>query len=342
MSQSTTSRRSDAQIDLEERRQIDRMAQSRVPIDEIAARLGRHRSTIYRELKRNRLTDTQWPDLNGYYAMTANDVAGRRRKRLWKLVRNPELRTAVIDRLKAGWSPEQIAGRLCYEHHSTRVCHETIYRYAYGKDGQAQELYRHLPEHRRRRRPRNMRGRRGPQLPDRLALRHRPDVVKQREQFGHWEGDLVMFRKEYGKANLTTLVERVTRFTVILPNDDRRSKPVMGQMVDGLAALPHEARRSLTFDRGTEFSAWKELRDGLGADVWFCDPHAPWQRGTNENTNRRLRRFLPRSTDPLSISLEKLASVTKRLNETPRKCLGYRTPSEAFREEMEKTATFEA
>lgn len=179
-------------------------------------------------------------------------------------------------------------------------------------------------------------------MPDHLALRHRPGVVKKRKQFGHWEGDLVMFRKEYGKANLTTLVERVTRFTVILPNNDRQSKPVMSKVVDGLATLPHEARRSLTFDRGTEFSAWEELRDGLGADVWFCDPHAPWQRGTNENTNRRLRRFLPRSTDPLSISRTELASVTKRLNATPRKCLGYRTPTEAFREEMEKVATFEA
>ena len=339
MSYSPPSLRSYVQIDLDERRQIDRMAQRNMPASEIAERLGRHRSTIYRELKRNRFTDTEWPDLNGYYATSADGMARDRRRRLWKLVRDSELRDAVVDRLRAGWSPEQIAGRLRYERHSTRVCHETIYRYAYGKDGEALQLYRYLPEHRRRRRPRRMRGRRGPQLPDRPALRHRPVIVKDRKQFGHWEGDLVMFRKERGKANLTTLVERTTRFTVVLPNNDRRSKPVMGQVVDGLATLPRGARRSLTFDRGTEFSAWRELRDGLGADVWFCDPHSPWQRGTNENTNRRLRRYLPRTTDPLSIRRDELASITKRMNATPRKCLGYRTPGEAFREEVSKLAT---
>ncbi|WP_083804230.1 helix-turn-helix domain-containing protein [Ahrensia sp. R2A130] len=107
MSQSSLSHRSYVQLDIEERRQIDRMSQWSISVDEIAAPLGRHRSTIYRELRRNRFTDPQWNDLNGYYAMTANDLAGRRRKRLWKLVRNAELRMAVIDRLKAGWSPEQ-------------------------------------------------------------------------------------------------------------------------------------------------------------------------------------------------------------------------------------------
>ena len=105
---------------------------------------------------------------------------------------------------------------------------------------------------------------------------------------------------------------------------------------------PREARRSFTFDCGTEFSAWRELKNGLSADVWFCDPHSPWQRETNENTNRRLRRYLPRSTDPLSIGRDELASMTDRLNATPRKCLGYRTPSEAFREEVAKAATFAA
>ena len=311
MSQSPPqSQRTYVHIDLDERRLIDRMNQRGRSVDEIAATTGRHRSTIYRELKRNTFVDDEWPDLNGYYAATANGIAQDRRQRLWKLVRDAELRGAVVERLQAGWSPEQIAGRLRYERSSNRVCHETIYRYAYGTDGQELKLYRHLPEHRRRRQPRTMRGRRGPQMPDRLALRFRPDAVKDRREFGHWEDDLVMFRKEHGKANLTTLVERTTRFTVILRNNDRRSKPIMGQVVDGLATLPCEARRSFTFDRGTEFSAWREPKNGLGADVWFCDPHSPWQRGTNENTNRRLRRYLPRSTDPLSIGRDELASVT--------------------------------
>ena len=188
MSQSPTQpRHSYVHIDLDERRLINRMNQRGRSVDEIAAATGRHRSTIYRELKRNTFVDDEWPDLNGYYATTANGMAQDLRQRLWKLVRDAELRSAVIERLQAGWSPEQIAGRLRYERSSSRVCHETIYRYAYGKDGQELKLYRHLSEHRRKRRPRRMRRRRGPQMPDRLALRFRLDAVKDRREFGHWD-----------------------------------------------------------------------------------------------------------------------------------------------------------
>lgn len=241
-----------AQLDYDERRAIDRMRQRRVSVAEIAARLGRHRSTIYRELSRNRFVDNEWPDLGGYYAHVANDAARKRRERLAKLVRIPSLADAVIERLEIGWSPEQIAGRLRLGGSGVRVCHETIYRFVYGKHGQARDLFRFLPEHRRRRRPRRARRRHERFAPDALAIRHRPAEIAAREEFGHWEGDLVLFRKEHGRANLTTLVERTTRFAVLMRNNDRTSKPVMNQIIDGLGTLPRHARRSFTFDRETE------------------------------------------------------------------------------------------
>jgi IS30 family transposase len=144
----------------------------------------------------------------------------------------------------------------------------------------------------------------------------------------------MMFRKEHGAANVATAVERTTRYTVLFRNNDRRSKPIMGKLIDALLPLPAGARRSLTFDRGLEFVSWREIDAGLGAKAWFCDPQAPWQKATVENTNGRLRRHLPRDTDVLSLSDTSIEEIRDRLNATPRKCLGWRTPAEAFRGEI--------
>jgi len=215
-----------------------------------------------------------------------------------------------------------------------QVSHETIYQFAYSKDGHAIDLWRHLPEHRRRRRGRGKRRTQAHKFADELSIKNRPEVISAREEFGSWEGDLIQFRKEFGTANVTSLVERVSRFTVLLKNADRKSKPVMEGIIAGLSPLPFPARRSITFDRGFEFSAWPHLQAGLGVAVWFCDPQAPWQKGTNENTNGRARRFLPRDTDPTALTNRSLAAICQRLNTTPRKCLGYRTPAEVFRERV--------
>ena len=144
----------------------------------------------------------------------------------------------------------------------------------------------------------------------------------------------MMFRREHGKVNVTSLVERVSRYAVLMRNEDRTSKPIMVSLINGFAPLPVNARRSITFDRGTEFSAWKRLKDSIGADAWFCDPQAPYQKGTVENTNNRLHRYLPRSTEPTALTNRYLRSICHRLNSTPRKCLGYRTPAEVFESEL--------
>ena len=278
----------------------------------------------------NRYTDDELPELNGYHALVAQDKYEQRRAIHRKMIIHPDLKAAIEDRLKAGWSPEQIAGRMRLERHPIRVSHETIYRFAYSKDGREEQFYRHLPEHRRRRWPRGYRRHNRTHIFDVQSLSHRPERVSERLEFGHWECDLMMFRKEHGKVNVTSLVERVSRYAVVMRNEDRQSKPIMESLINGLAPLPADARQSITFDRGTEFSAWKLLKAGIGADAWFCDPQAPYQKGTVENTNNRLRRYLPRSTAPTALTNQYLRSICHRLNATPRKCLGYRTPAEVF------------
>ena len=326
-------------ITIEERRKIERWRAAKISVDVIAEKLGRHRSTIFRELKRNSFRDPEIPYLDGYYGLVAHKVAKDRRYCRRKLLRFPKLCDAIVERLKHGWSPEQISGRLKLEHSSSaaqhlKVCHETIYRYIHSRDGRAIKLWQHLPERRARRRPRYARKRHGRHFAPELSILHRPDNVRQRKQFGHWECDLIQFRKKFGKANVTSLVERISRFTVFVRNNDRQSRPVMEGLVRVLEALPQFARRSITFDRGTEFTDWPYLQAGLGAQTWFCDPQSPWQKGTVENTNRRARRWLSRDMDPLELTEQNLIEVCNLLNSTPRKCLGFKTPAEIFRQKI--------
>lgn len=326
--------RSYSHIDLDERRKIARWRTAGLSVDAIAEQLGRHRSSIFREIKRNTFIDKVVPDLTGYYCVTAHAMSCERRAKLRKLARFTHVRQSVIERIIHGWSPQQIAGRMRLERHPISVSHETIYKFAYSSDGHAIKLWRHLPEHRARRRPRHARRKHGQRFSPELNILRRPDVVAERKQFGHWECDLIQFRKKFGKANVTSLVERVSRFAIFLRNNDRQSRPVMDGLVRALQALPHLARRSITFDRGTEFTDWPYLQASIGTQTWFCDPQSPWQKGTVENTNRRVRKWLSREVDPLTVTDADLIEICSRLNATPRKCLGYRTPAEVFRKKV--------
>lgn len=193
-------------LSLDERRKLAHWLEVKMPIAEIADRLGRDASTIYHDIKRNRYTDKEIPELNGYHAVVAQGLYQQRRAVHRKMVVHPELKVAIVDRLQAGWSPEQIAGRMRLELHPIRVSHETIYRFAYSKDGHAEQFYRHLPEHRRRRRPRGYRRHQRGHIFDAQSLSHRPERIAERSEFGHWECDLMMFRREHGKVNVTSLV----------------------------------------------------------------------------------------------------------------------------------------
>lgn len=324
-----------SQISLEERLKIERWRHVKVSIDEIAAKLGRHRSTIFRELKRNHFQDISMPKVVGYFAMAANLATQSRRSKKRKLIKHPALQQDVVNWIKNdGWTPEQIAGHLKLIQASVRVCQETIYRFVYSKEGMKDDLWWYLPEHRKKRQPRRARKRMPPKIRPENNILFRPDIITNRKQFGHWEGDLMLFQQKFGQGNVTSLVERFSRFTVLLKNSNKKTKNVMDCLIDVMSTLPFMARRSVTFDRGSEFMGWPHLEAEVGAQVWFCDPSAPWQKGTVENTNRRARRWLPRELNPKTLTDHELQIIFDRLNATPRKCLGWKTPAQVFRENI--------
>ena len=331
-------------LGLDERRRVFRLVDARTQVGDIAAALGRHRSTIYRELARNRVQLE--PELRryryyetayfeGYFPLTAQDLAQKRRQRRRKLLGNESLRSYVVSKLRAFWSPQQIAGRLQLSSESEgTVCHETIYQYIYGPEGRAAGLYRHLPKARRQRQPRYGRKPRASFVPAGRSIQDRPPEVENRQTFGHWEADLLIFRREHGKANLTSMIERQTRYTMLLPNPDRQSNPLVGRIGQAWQGLPKGSCRTVTFDRGTEFAAYGLLADQVGTEAYFCDPHSPWQKGAVENANGRIRRFLPGDRNLAELAEDELQRMTATLNATPRRCIGYRTPNEAFQEQL--------
>jgi len=182
----------------------------------------------------------------------------------------------VIDHLSDGWSPEQICGRLISHGLSAiRLCAETIYRFIYSKEEYALKLYEHLAEMRTKRCPRGTRRSGGSRIPEAFRIHQRPDFIGNRLQFGNWGGDLIIFERDLGEANVMTLVERNSRYCVIIKNSSRHSKPIMNKIIQTFGAVPYHARRSFTFDRGSEFMAYQALEDGMGARSWFCDPNSP-------------------------------------------------------------------
>lgn len=324
-------------LDMAERVQIMRLLERKIPVPQIAKIVGRHVSTLYRELRRNYFRDI-YPEYSGWYPTTACEFARKRRYRQRKLERNPVLRRHVIDKLGRQWSPEQIAGRLRLEPTdelgSSRVCSETIYRFVYDRANRDMALYDLLCRRRRTRRPRGGRKPRGSHIPLYCNIKNRPVSIAARNTFGHWEADLVIFQRNFGKANITSLLERKSRYQVIVRNQNRNSIGVLGAIAAVLSPLPPSVRQSITFDRGTEFMAWRKLYETAGIKSYFCDVASPHQKGSVENSNGRIRRYLPLETDLSSIEDAALSEIAWRMNNTPRRCLGYRTPSEVFHLEL--------
>jgi len=182
----------------------------------------------------------------------------------------------VIAKLKTGWSPEQIAGRLKIEPRAPhRICHETIYQYVYSDSGQSQELGRYLPERQRKRKPGYARKARDRVFPLETNIHNRPDEINDRSQFGNWEGDLMIFERAQGNANVATLIERKTRYTLLLRNNDRKSRPLMNKPINEMSPLPANARRSITFDRGFEFTSWMGIAQRHGHQIMVLRPASP-------------------------------------------------------------------
>jgi IS30 family transposase len=316
------------QLTLDERRMIFRLLGAKVSINRVAQELGRHRSTIHREIRRNLFREVK--EYRGYYPIIADERARQRRQRRRKLIQDAQLRQHVTQMLARWWSPEQIAGRLKFAGADACLCHETIYQFVYSPEGRALDLHRHLLRARQLRRRRFGRRPRGMKIPLERTIAQRPAEIDQRQEIGHWEADLLIFRRVNGKANVSSLVERRSRLVRLVPNSDRRSCDVIGAIGDALASLPSVARQTITFNRGSEFLGYGYLASNHGIAAYFCDPHSPWQKGTVENTNGRLRRYLPDELDLATITPVYLNEIESRMNSTPRKCLGFQTPHEAF------------
>ena len=276
------------QLDLDDRIEISRLHAAGKTRREIGYLMGRDASTISRELRRNSLPR------GGYKPASADRMALSRCRRLSKVERLSPLRAHVCDHLAMGWSPEQIAGRLRLEGSEHEISHESIYRFIYRPKVRKEKLHRFLARAKAIRARRYFKRRRE-SIPGRRSIHERLQAVDRRQEFGHWEGDLLQFRTQRG--NLLTLIERITRLTLAAPLKSKTAEATDRLLRAIFRRLPQLARRSITFDNGSEFARHQNLSQTLDMKTWFCDPHSPWQRGSIENANGVLRRDLPKISD---------------------------------------------
>ncbi len=323
--------RTKGQLSLSEREEISLNLVLGKSIRSIARQLGRAPSTISREVKRN-------GGASKYRATKAERSAWRRAKRPKpsKFEQNEILVDIVIEKLREYWSPEQIAGWLKQAYPTNKalnVSHETIYKslYIQGKGLFRKELMNHLRTRRKLRHSKqHVRGNKFVKpFADGLSISERPAEVEDRAIPGHWEGDLIQGSRQ---SYIATLVERQTRFTIMVKVPGKETLPVVSALSEQMFQLPNLLKKSLTWDRGCELAAHKKFSMATNMKVYFCDPSSPWQRGSNENTNKLLRQYFPKGTYLGDYSQEDLDNVAASLNNRPRKTLGFNTPADKINE----------
>ncbi len=319
-------RRSRLSLTLAEREDISRGIASGSSIRQIARHVQRAVSTVSRDVRRH----------GGRRAYRAHEADARAwtsalRPKPCLLAGHPMLQQIVASKLRLDWSPEQISGWLKIQYPddpSLRVSHETIYRslFIQARGVLKKELADHLRSRRSLRRSRHarIRGQSRGQIVDAVSIRARPPEIEDRAIPGHWEGDLLSGTKN---SHIVTLVERQSRFTALVKVSSKDTAVVVAALSRHVRKLPASLRRSLTWDRGLEMAKHKTFTVATQVKVYFCDPHSPWQRGTNENTNQLLRQYFPRKTNLSSYSQSQLDSIALRLNQRPRKTLGFETPA---------------
>ena len=322
-------KRSRLAMTLSEREEISRGLATHRSLRAIAAQLGRSPSTISREVNRN-------GGLKHYRASQADQAAWDRahRPKPCKLAGNPELRHLVARKLRSNWSPEQIAGWLKRTHpgdESHQVSHETIYRslFIQARGVLKKELQQYLRTQRaiRRSRHHSLKDEGLGKITHVVSIRERPASVEDRAVPGHWEGDLICGS---GNSYIATLVERHSRYVMLAKVTNNDTETVINALIKQARSLPKELYKSLTWDRGSEMADHRRFTLATDIDVYFCDPQSPWQRGSNENTNRLLRQYFPKGTNLSVHSQAKLNAVARQLNERPRKTLDFETPAERF------------
>jgi IS30 family transposase len=317
----------------DEREEISRGIAKGQGLREIAERLGRHRTTIWREVKRNH-------GKSSYRAFSASkraqSRAASRRKGKRKLVTNQRLADYVKERLKQNWSPQEISQWLKIEYAidmSMQISHESIYQYIYVLP--RGELKRTLiqalrQEHKYRRAKKEQKDSetRG-KIANMLSIEERPAEVADRTVPGHWEGDLIL--GGYKRSALGTLVERTTRYTILVPLGDKKdAASVRKAYAEAFQTIPAELKKTLTYDQGKEMSEHQRFTIDTDIQVYFAHPASPWERGTNENTNGLIRQYFPKGTDFTKVTVEDIKEVQRSLNDRPRAVLNYLKPDEVF------------
>ena len=318
-------------LTLIEREQISQGLWSGENFSNIAERIGRNPSTISREVHTQVKTKRRcYSGIKAQNTANENTVLRGRKK---KLDTNMGLKRYVYDKLLQQWSPEEIAKRIVLEYGSDtsmRISYESIYQHLYclPRGELKKELMRHLRQKRKRRLSRDATHYRRQRIPDIISISERPEEAKKRTVPGHWEGDLIVGKKH--ASALGTLVERTTRLTLLVPLTKKDALSVRKEFANAFKRIPTQFKKTLTYDRGTEMSEHKLFSKETKIQVYFADPHAPWQRGTNENTNGLIRQYFPKGTDFTKVPTTAIREAERRLNTRPRKVLGFYTPSEKF------------
>jgi transposase, IS30 family len=316
-----------------ERYKIAHMAIAGFSLREIGRRIGRHHTSISREIARNRPTYAD--DAVYQYGAGEFYAKERRHKARHRRRQHERLLNYVMTRLREDWSPEAISGRLKVdfpEDDTMRISSEIIYCWIYKDSRNKGDLHHHLRRRHkyRRRQKRYGTGRRF--IPGRIRIHERPPIVTERIRFGDWEGDTMEGGK--GSGGLMTHVERKSRYLIAARLPDKKAISMSSESIRHFRKVPKPLRVTLTVDNGTEFSQFKDIEKKTGLAVYFADPYAAWQRGTNENTNGLLRFYFPKGSDFRQISEKEVALVVKKLNNRPRKCLNYQTPYEVYRQAL--------
>ncbi|WP_432473536.1 IS30 family transposase [Amphritea sp. HPY] len=321
--------RSSRSLSLAEREEISRGIVANLSIRAIASQLGRAPSTISREINRN-------GGSHNYRAAKADQSTWdkARRPKSCKLANNHQLSGMIESKLRRKWSPEQIAGWLKREYpgdESNQVSHETIYRslFIQARGVLKKELQQYLRSKRSIRRAKNSSLKRDGlgSIPKAISISERPATVEDRAVPGHWEGDLI---EGSNNSCIATLVERHSRYVMLFKLANKKTDTVVSALLKQARMLPEELYKSLTWDRGTEMKGHQRFTLETDIQVYFCDPYSPWQRGSNENTNRLLRQYLPKGTNLSVHSQATLNKIARELNERPRKTLAYETPADRF------------
>jgi IS30 family transposase len=326
-------------LTLKERIVIETLLKENKSKSYISKQLNRNRSTITREVNNWVInpTDKYSATIADFYAK--DDYLNKRNKD--KINTYKKLKYFVYKGLLSGFSPEQIAGRIKLLHPNDTVMsisYEAIYQHIY-KHRQSylgKKLIKLLPYHHHKRRQNRKFGIKKTRIKDQINISQRPENVKLRLEIGHWEGDLMIGIGQ--KSAIGTIVERKTRFTFIVKIKNRKSKTVTQQFAKIMNTMPEFIRKTMTYDNGMEMANHKWLTQKTGMDVFFANPYSSWKRGTNENTNGLIRRFFPKGTDFNKISVEQLKQAETALNNRPRKVLGYKTPNELIKQEINNYA----